>query len=171
MSKKKNKKRKLKKKIKIFLFIIVVLFLVFLGIYFIMKSERVVVFPKYDDVYLASDVTKIKTLVKEEDNYISGEELVRGTKATTKNKIIVYNDTKYKEIYINDNVFYVNPDNIVSSVKDVVLEKKMYVKIPSTAVNALDDIKIVFSVKICSVFNICRIISQGIFCNICCNFP
>ena len=145
MSKKKNKKRKLKKKIKIFLFIIVVLFLVFLGIYFIMKSERVVVFPKYDDVYLASDVTKIKTLVKEEDNYISGEELVRGTKATTKNKIIVYNDTKYKEIYINDNVFYVNPDNIVSSVKDVVLEKKMYVKIPSTAVNALDDIKIVFS--------------------------
>ena len=69
MSKKKNKRRKLKKNIKILLFIIIVLLLIFLGIYFIMKSERVVVFPKYDDVYLASDVTKIKTLVKEEENY------------------------------------------------------------------------------------------------------
>ena len=77
MSKKKNKKRKLKKKIKILLFIIVLLLLIFLGIYFIMKSERIVNFHKYEDVYLASDVTKIKTLVKDEEEYSFSLQYIR----------------------------------------------------------------------------------------------
>lgn len=146
MRRKKNKKRKLKKWFKILLFFLFVLLLGLVVIFFIMGDSKFIRIYKDYDVYLASDTSVVHSLVKdEEDKYVDGEDLIRGTLVKTKNKTIVNEEVKYKEIFLNDKIYYVNTDNVVSSLKKTVLEKKMYVKIPSTAVNALDDIKIVFS--------------------------
>ncbi len=146
MRRKKNKRRRLKKRVKFFLIGFILTLFIGFGIYFIMGKKSFINIIKPSDVYLASDSAVIKTYVKdEEDNYIEGEDLIRGTLVTTKNDTVDIEEKSYTEINYNDKVYYVDGSNLVKNKKECVKEEKMYVKIPSTAVNALDDIKIVFS--------------------------
>ena len=146
MRRKKNKKRKLKKSVKLVLLLFLLVFVGSFFIYFSMNSKDSLIKIKSVKVYLASDNNIVSSLIKdEEDNYIKGEDLVRGTEVITKNKIITYEDIKYNEVKYNDKIYYINTNNIATDKKDIVKEKKMYVKIPSTAVSDINDIKIVFS--------------------------
>jgi hypothetical protein len=75
-------------------------------------------------MYLASDKSEV-TLYNydENNNFKEDKKQTRGTKVTSFDKTIEENNTKYTQIEYNNTNYYVNSRNLVSDIKDSVLEK------------------------------------------------
>ncbi len=80
-------------------------------------------------MYLASDKSEV-TLYNydENNNFKEDKKQARGTKVTSFDKTIKENNTKYTQIEYNNTNYYVNSRNLVSDIKDSVLEKTKYVR-------------------------------------------
>ena len=78
-------------------------------------------------MYLASDKSEV-TLYNydENNNFKEDKKQARGTKVTSFDKTIEENNTKYTQIEYNNTNYYVNSRNLVSDIKDSVLEKTKY---------------------------------------------
>lgn len=141
-SKKSKRKRKLKKQYKLLLllvFLLLVLFLLF--------SQNTIDLTKKiipnNTYYLASDKSKVKLYTYNDDALEEASEFSRGIKVTSKEKYITYKEVKYKEVILNNKAYYVLSNNLSKNKNNVIKEKNMYVRIPSTILKDVDDSKII----------------------------
>ncbi len=141
-SKKSKRKRKLKKQYKLLLllvFLLLVLFLLF--------SQNTIDLTKKiipnNTYYLASDKSKVKLYTYSDDTLEEASEFSRGIKVTSKEKFITYKEVKYKEVILNNKTYYVLSNNLSKNKNNIIKEKNMYVRIPSTILKDVDDSKII----------------------------
>lgn len=138
--KKKNKKNKKKFGMLFFLFILIII-LIFMFDQSIIKTPKEILTTK--TMYLASSTNEVTIYSLEDDVLVKKDSLPRGTKVTTKNNTITYDDVIYKEIYLDDKIYYTLSNNLESNKKKVVKENNIYVKIPTTILEDNDSSKIV----------------------------
>ena len=93
--------------------------------------------------YLGSNEKEI-TLYDE--NFQETKKLIRGTKVSTSSKVTDANIEYYKIKY-EDEIFYVKSEYIVYDMKDIVKEKTLYVRTPSTVYANLESAKILGMLK------------------------
>lgn len=74
-------------------------------------------------MYLASDTPSVEVLDKD-GNSIN---LIRGSEVVDKNTKETVNDVNLEKIVVDGNVYFVDENNLVENLKDVVLEKDMFV--------------------------------------------
>lgn len=142
---KKRKKRKLKVG-RIILAILVLLLIILLIIFLLKKGKEVVV--KKDLMYLASDKNIVSLFIlDEEDNLKEDKEVNRGVEVTSLNREIEKDSQKYTEIEYEKQNYYVSSSNLVKDKKDVVLEKKLYVRTSVTVYKNETDSKIASFIK------------------------
>ena len=141
----KRNKRKLKKWV-LKLLIILLLFIVGIGAYFFLSNNKVslpIIKEKYE--YLASDVNEVLIYDLDEEKKeltLNDKRIVRGKKVKVLNKDFDKDDVKYKLVELDGKSYYINSDNIVSNEKDVVLEKKIYIRTAHTILEDIDSSKI-----------------------------
>jgi len=127
---KKRVKRKLKVGRVIIAVIIALILLVALiaGVIFLINKSKELIINK-TNMYLASENTTVEIFtLDEEENFISSEKLIRGTKVVSLNNEIEKEEKKYIEIEYENNIYYVLSNNLAADDKDVVLENIKYVK-------------------------------------------
>ena len=131
MNQKNNKRNKKKLKIKNILVVLSLLILIVLIIFglskILSKAKEVIIFKDY---YLSSDSNEITLYTFDEENEIMTEleQIYRGTQVSSNDKTKTIADTTYTEIKLNDNVYYVKKDNLVSNEKKAVKETTKYVR-------------------------------------------
>ncbi len=148
----KKKKRKKKRKLKKFVKIILCFICIGIGMlgyyYFHTKKVEIKFLEKDKNVYLASDNKTVllyskKETENEEDTLEEAKEIPRGTKVIKKKNEFIYNNITYQRILFENNEYYVNGDNIVKNIKNVVLEKNIYTRSATSILEDLDTRKIV----------------------------
>ena len=139
-SNRKKKKNLFKRKLLLLLLIIIIVGV--LGLFIFNNNLFNKVIPSYD-MYLAGNNTKVEVYTLKEDILSDAIEMSRGVKVSTKNNYVTVNDTKYKEVFLNNKTYYVLDNYLVKNKKDVIKEDKMYVRIPSTIIENINDSKIV----------------------------
>lgn len=131
MNQKNNKRNKKKLKIKNILIALSLLILIVLIIFglskILSKAKEVIIFKDY---YLSSDSNEITLYTFDEENEIMTEleQIYRGTQVSSNDKTKTIADTTYTEIKLNDDVYYVKKDNLVSNEKEAVKETTKYVR-------------------------------------------
>ena len=131
MNQKNNKRNKKKLKIKNILVALSLLILIVLIIFglskILSKAKEVIIFKDY---YLSSDSNEITLYTFDEENEIMTEleQIYRGTQVSSNDKTKTIADTTYTEIKLNDDVYYVKKDNLVSNEKEAVKETTKYVR-------------------------------------------
>ena len=143
---KQSKKRKKKFKKILSTLIIVILLISTILIYFSISKKQVTLKIKYDKKYIASTTNNLKIckLTKEDeiDKLICDKEITRGTNVLTNNKEISYQDTKYINIILDNEEYYVNKNNLTKSKDKIVQEKEIYTRTATTIINNSNDMKI-----------------------------
>ena len=142
---KKRTKRKLKVgRILIAIFILVIMVLTIVFIF--SRSKKIIV--NKETMYLASKDNMVSLYeLDEEDKLNLSEDVVRGVKVNSLDKTINYEDKKYIKINYEDKVYYVNSDNLVKNMNEVVLEDKKYVRTSVTVYNNETDSDIASFIK------------------------
>ena len=128
MGRKNNKRSKKKLNIKRVVIAIVILLTIMLGIKIVLDlTKEVVVFK---DFYLSSDTNQITLYTFDEENEIMTEidTMYRGNKVKSNQKNKLIGDINYTEIKVDENVYYVLDNVLVSSQNDVVKEEIKYVR-------------------------------------------
>lgn len=149
-----NRKKKRVKVGKLLLFIIIIAIITFgmiFGIKKIFGSNGSIIKKSYDK-YLASDnnVVSIYEYSKNEDGTESlskSDDVIRGTKISTKNDKFTYDEKEYTLINYNDKEYYVLSNELVDNEKDVVLEKNKFVRTSVTVYKNEIDSKIESFIK------------------------
>lgn len=130
--KKYKKKRKIKKKI----ILLVILLLICSFTYIMINNNNIFSNTKINKLtmFLASNTNEVVlyTYNKEEDNLEGSIKVVRGKKIITTDKYLEYNEKKYFPITIENTEYYVNEENLTENIKEIVKEKTMYVRTPTT---------------------------------------
>ena len=123
-----KKRRKRKIKVGKLILLLSIIVIAILAVLFLLKGVKKVVIDK-KTMYLASDKSEV-TLYNydENNNFKEDKKQTRGTKVTSFDKTIEENNTKYTQIEYNNTNYYVNSRNLVSDIKDSVLEKTKYVR-------------------------------------------
>lgn len=143
------KKRRRKRKIKVgrLLLLLVIVCIVLLLVFFLFKGVKDVVIDK-KSMYLASDKSVVILYNYDDDNnFKEASTGIRGKKVTSYNKVIEEDNVKYTEIDYDNTSYYVISSNLVSDIKDVVLEKIKYVRTSSTVYENDKDTKISSFIK------------------------
>ncbi len=143
------KKRRRKRKIKVgrLLLLLVIVFIIFLLVFFLFKGVKDVVIDK-KSMYLASDKSDVILYNYDDDNNFKETSTgIRGRKVISYNKVIEEDNVKYTEIDYDNSSYYVASGNLVSDIKDVVLEKIKYVRTSSTIYENDKDTKISSFIK------------------------
>lgn len=143
------KKRRRKRKIKVgrLLLLLVIVCIVLLLVFFLFKGVKDVVIDK-KSMYLASDKSVVILYNYDDDNnFKEASTGIRGKKVTSYNKVIEEDNVKYTEIDYDNTSYYVVSSNLVSDIKDVVLEKIKYVRTSSTVYENDKDTKISSFIK------------------------
>ena len=128
MGRKNNKRSKKKLNIKRVVIAIVILLTIMLGIKIVLDlTKEVVVFK---DFYLSSDTNQITLYTFDEENEIMTEidTMYRGNKVKSNQKNKLIGDINYTEIRVDENVYYVLDNVLVSSQNEVVKEEIKYVR-------------------------------------------
>ena len=142
---KRVKKRKisLKKILIILTFLIIIISILF----FVFKGIKRAVIP-LKDMFIAGNTNEISLYVLDEENNLKDiDNIIRGTKVKTRNNVINKDEKKYIEIEYNKKKYYIIQDYLVSDIKEVVLEKKKYVRTSSTIYKNENDTQIESFVK------------------------
>lgn len=143
------KKRRRKRKIKVgrLLLLLVIVCIVLLLVFFLFKGVKDVVIDK-KSMYLASDKSVVILYNYDDDNnFKEASTGIRGKKVTSYSKVIEEDNVKYTEIDYDNTSYYVISSNLVSDIKDVVLEKIKYVRTSSTVYENDKDTKISSFIK------------------------
>lgn len=143
------KKRRRKRKIKVgrLLLLLVIVCIVLLLVFFLFKGVKDVVIDK-KSMYLASDKSVVILYNYDDDNnFKEASTGIRGKKVISYNKVIEEDNVKYTEIDYDNTSYYVISSNLVSDIKDVVLEKIKYVRTSSTVYENDKDTKISSFIK------------------------
>ena len=142
-------KRRRKRKIKIgrvLLFVIILILIIGIIIFFTSKGKNISI--GKSSMYLAGDTNKVTTYIMDEDNSLKeNSELVRGKKVIYSGKKVNMNDNEYLLIKFDNKEYYVNAKQLVKNVKDVVLEKEIYVRTSVTVYENETDSKIASFIK------------------------
>ena len=150
----KRKKRKLsvKKVIRFLIFIVILALIIYFAINNSFSKGSINIVKKSVDKYLASDINIIDLYNYTEDE--EGNKLLdktstsfRGTKVSTKNDKITYEEVSYTLITIDKDNYYVISSSLVDNEKDVVLEKEKYVRTSVTVYKNEEDSKIESFIK------------------------
>lgn len=142
-------KKRRKRKIKIKGLLLVITFLLIVGIIllFIFKGSKDVILNK-KDMYVASDKNEVILYNYDEDNnFKETDKIIRGSKVVYLDKSTLVNDAKYNEIKYNDKSYYILESNLVSDIKDVVMENNKYIRTSVTVYENAKDSKIASFVK------------------------
>ena len=91
------------------------------------------------EMYVASENLNVPLY---DMNYIEVNNLIRGTKVIILQDKVNYNEQDYYKITYDKNDYYILANNLVEDEKDVVLEKKLYVRTALTVYENQDDINI-----------------------------
>ena len=149
-----NRKKKRLKLGKLILFIVIIVIII-LGVIFGIKkifgNSNMIIKKSYDK-YLASEnnVVSIYEYSKNEDGtevLNKSEDITRGTKISTKNDKLSYEEKEYTLINYNDKEYYVLSNELVDNEKDVVLEKNKFVRTSVTVYKNEVDSKIESFIK------------------------
>ena len=142
-----KKRRKRKIKVGRLILLLSIIVIAVLAVLFLLKGVKKVVIDK-KIMYLASDKSEV-TLYNydENNNFKEDKKQARGTKVTSFDKTIEENNTKYTQIEYNNTNYYVNSRNLVSDIKDSVLEKTKYVRTSVTVYENEKDSKISSFIK------------------------
>jgi len=142
-----KKRRKRKIKVGRLILLLSIIVIAVLAVLFLLKGVKKVVIDK-KTMYLASDKSEV-TLYNydENNNFKEDKKQTRGTKVTSFDKTIEENNTKYTQIEYNNTNYYVNSRNLVSDIKDSVLEKTKYVRTSVTVYENEKDSKISSFIK------------------------
>lgn len=142
-----KKRRKRKIKVGRLILLLSIIVIAVLAVLFLLKGVKKVVIDK-KTMYLASDKSEV-TLYNydENNNFKEDKKQARGTKVTSFDKTIDENNTKYIQIEYNNTNYYVNSRNLVSDIKDSVLEKTKYVRTSVTVYENEKDSKISSFIK------------------------
>lgn len=134
MSRKKRKKAK-KKKTKILIILFITCILVILFFTKFIKNSNLNLKEKISYQYLASktntiEIFELTETTEEEKNtqLIQKESLVRGTRVKVKTKKIEYQTKVYQLIIYDEKEYYVEENNLATSLNQVALEDKIYVR-------------------------------------------
>ena len=149
-----NRKKKRVKVGKLLLFIIIIAIITFgmiFGIKKIFGGNGSIIKKSYDK-YFASDnnVVSIYEYSKNENGTESlskSDDIIRGTKISTKNDKFTYDEKEYTLINYNDKEYYVLSNELVDNEKDVVLEKNRFVRTSVTVYKNEIDSKIESFIK------------------------
>lgn len=142
-----KKRRKRKIKIKGLLLVITFLFIVGIILLFIFKGSKDVILNK-KDMYVASDKNEaILYNYDEDNNFKETDKIIRGSKVVYLDKSTLVNDAKYNEIKYNDKSYYILESNLVSDIKDVVMENNKYIRTSVTVYENAKDSKIASFIK------------------------
>lgn len=142
-----KKRRKRKIKIKGLLLVITFLFIVGIILLFIFKGSKDVILNK-KDMYVASDKNEVILYNYDEDNnFKETDKIIRGSKVVYLDKSTLVNDAKYNEIKYNDKSYYILESNLVSDIKDVVMENNKYIRTSVTVYENAKDSKIASFIK------------------------
>lgn len=137
-----EKRRKRKLKIKRLLIAIIALSIVVISVFFLIKGIAKISV-KSKNMYISSTTNTIATYVLDEkENLIESENLVRGTKVKSKDKIITKEEAEYNEFIYQEKKYYIKKGSLVENKDDVVLEKERYVRTPVTIYENEKDTKI-----------------------------
>lgn len=98
--------------------------------------------PENETMYLASKSNEVDIYNLENNNLVKNKTLPRGTKVTKTNNTANYEDTEYKQVLINNKAYYVPNNNLVKNKKDIVQEKVIYIKTPTSILENLNSAKI-----------------------------
>ncbi|MDO5568503.1 MAG: putative glycoside hydrolase [bacterium] len=119
----KKKKRKIKyNRVIILILILVAIFttIFYLGGKYLKKNLT---------MYVASEVYQA-SLYDEAGNF--QEKITRGSSIITTSNVITIGDIQYQEIKLADRTLYINSNNVVKDIREVVLEKEVFVRTPTT---------------------------------------
>ena len=136
----KKRGRKLNKKGIIFLLILILIITLLLVLTINNKSTPT----KTIVNYISSEVKEVK-LYDEELKEV--ESIVRGKKVDVYNKTLKDNDTTYKKIKYNNNIYYINEYNLTDNESDIIKEKELFVRTSSTIYKEASSSKIESFVK------------------------
>lgn len=142
-----NRRKKKRLKVGNIILFFVILILIILGLFIIFRNVKdEVIFKKY---YVASKSNVISLYKYDEENNIMEDidEVYRGSDVLSNNNIKTIGDTKYIEIKIDKDIFYVSEGSLVDSYSDVVLEDTKYVRTSVTVYKNEVDSKINSFVK------------------------
>ncbi len=87
------------------------------------------------DAYIKGSSNKIVLL---NDNFEEVDTINRGTKLKVVGGIEVSEDKRYKKVLYNDTYYFVEEANVTSDIREVVEEKKMYIRTPVSVYESLD---------------------------------
>ena len=138
-----KKKKKRINSIMLLAILIIILIVIF-------NQDVIKIFKKsiaVETMYIASTNNEVEIYHLENDTLIKEKSIPRGTKITTKNNTINYEEIEYKEIFINNNTYYVTNNNLVKNKRDVVKEKIIYVRTPTSILKDLDSSQILSLAK------------------------
>ena len=138
-----NKKRSKKRlKIKNILIALVVLVLIVIGIVKLLTYATKTI--SFNNYYISSDTNKVSLYQYDEENKIMKEEdtIYRGTSIESNDSIKTIEDINYKEIKLNDKVYYVKENVLVKSKEEIIKETTMYVRTSVTVYKNEIDSKI-----------------------------
>lgn len=142
-----KKRRKRKTKIKGLFLVIAFLLIVGIVLIFLFKGNKDVILNK-KDMYVASDKNEVVLYNYDEDNnFKETDKIIRGSKVVYLDKSTLVNDNKYNEIEYNNKSYYILESNLVSDIKDVVMEKNKYIRTSVTVYENEKDSKIASFIK------------------------
>lgn len=147
-------KKKKRLKIKSIVIMLIALIIISLGILFLIKrlSNNNTFISKNYDKYLANNINIVDLYKYEKDNndnYIltKEEEVSRGTKISTKDEKITYEEKEYTKITLNEKNYYVLTENLTEKENDIVQEKTRYIRTSVTVYKNSEDSKIESFIK------------------------
>lgn len=153
MSSTKRKKgiKKSKKKKKRILLKLIVLLIICLILYNIFIEQNGKIQKKFT-MYLASPTTTVELFKLEEKKenekkttkvLKKEKDVPRGTKITTTNQFLEYQNNKYQKITLNQEEFYINKQNLVTSKNKVAQEKEIYIRTSTSILENMEESKII----------------------------
>lgn len=88
-----------------------------------------------NEAYIKGSSNKIVLL---NDNFEEVDTINRGTKLEVTHESKVNGDKKYSKVIYNNNFYFVGESNITTNIREVVEEKKMYIRTPVSVYESLD---------------------------------
>lgn len=88
-----------------------------------------------NEVYIKGSSNKIVLL---NDNFEEVDTINRGTKLEVVGESKINGDKKYSKVLYNNNFYFVGESNITTNIREVVEEKKMYIRTPVSVYESLD---------------------------------
>ena len=151
---KRTRRRLNVRKLVTFIVVVLIIILLIFGIVKLFSNNKGTNSKKSIDKYLASNINAVDLYNyvsisegEEEKKLDKVDEIVRGTKITTKGETINVDNVEYTLVNNNEEEYYVLSSNLVDNEKDVVLEKNKFVRTSVTVYKNETDSKIESFIK------------------------